>query len=266
MSETLDPAELMRQVATALRFERWNGADAVSRSWTSAVEPVLAPAPAPVPVPAPVQARVPVPAPAPAPAPVRAAAPPVDVETALQILRTRIGDCTRCEHAAGRQHIVHGTGNPRARLMLVGAAPDAAADASGLPWQGEAGALLDKMLLAMGTSRAETWMTYLNLCRSPSGGDASDAAVRACSPFLRTQIETIKPEVVLLCGELPARFLLRSAAALGDLRGRWSKLLGIDVLPTHDPAHLLQQPALKREAWADLQLVMRRLGLTPPSR
>jgi len=239
----------VRQVAAALRFERWNGADRVSRSWAAG------PGAAAVDVPAtpPVAAAVSVAAPAPAPA-------------ALAALRARIGVCTLCGHAASRQQIVHGMGNPHARLMIVGAEPDAASDASGLPWQGQVGDLLAKMLTAMGTSRDETWMTYLTLCRGPGVSDADDSAIRTCSKFLRTQIETIRPEVILLCGELPSRFLLRSQAPWAQLRGQWFKLLGFDALPTHDPAILLQQPALKREAWSDLQMVMKRLRLTPPTR
>lgn len=158
---------------------------------------------------------------------------------------------------------MHGSGDPRARLMVVALGPDAASDAAGQPFQGEVGALLDRMLSAMGTSRAHSWLTYLTQCRSAEVGDD---AIRTCTPYLRTQVELVRPAVMLLCGERTARFLLRSQAPLAELRGQWSSVLGMNAIATHDLEDLLRQPALKREAWADLQRAMQRLGTAPPQR
>lgn len=145
--------------------------------------------------------------------------------------------------------------------MLIGSAPGPEEDAAGLPWQGDAGALLDKMLNAMGLQRAQVFATSLTLCRAPGDAPPDKLAITECSKFLRTQLEAVRPEVLLIFGEVPAKFLLRTTDPLAEMHGRWSTVLGVQALATWDPADLVRDPAKKRMAWADLQVVMGRLGL-----
>lgn len=285
MSETFDPNDLIRELSAALRFQRWNGAESVDRAWASPLPIVEQLAPARPAASLPVRSPA---ASASAVSPVPTAArtlprvaertlPPVaspsvsrpqpvvstreQREEKLRALREEIGDCQRCAHAAGRQHIVHGTGNPMARLMIVGSQPGPGEDATGQPWQGEAGALLDKMLGAMGLRRSEVWLTTAVLCRPPQATVAQREARAACAPFLRRQFDVVRPEVVLAFGEPAARFLLRSQAPLAELRGKWESLLTAGLMATWSPEDMVRDAALKREAWADLQLVMGKLGL-----
>ncbi len=280
MSDAFDPGDLIRELSAALRFQRWNGAESVDRAWASplavvvhpvAVTPAAArPAPTTVPLPTAVTSRTlpprterTLPPLVSAPA-VRPQLPVLTREQRtekLRVLREEIGDCQLCAHAAARQHIVHGTGNPMARLMIIGSQPGPGEDAAGQPWQGEAGALLDKMLGAMGLQRSEVWLTSAVLCRPPQDAVAQREAWTACAPHLRRQFDVVRPEVVLAFGEPAARFLLRSQAPLAELRGKWQSLLTVGLMATWSPEDMVRDAALKREAWADLQLVMTKLGL-----
>jgi uracil-DNA glycosylase family 4 len=282
VSEAFDPHDLIRELSVALRYQRWNGAEVVDRAWATPLPVVETRAPEPLRSQAVAQTRA-------QPVAERSTArvlpqtrtlPPVQARTlppvarphpperdreqilaGLEALRLEIGDCQRCPHAAHRQHIVHGMGNPLARLLIVGSQPGSTEDASGLPFQGEAGALLDKMLAAMGLARTEVWLTTLVLCRSPQDQPPQRDAVSACVPFLRRQFDLIRPEVVLTFGEPAARVLTRNQGPLQAIRGKWLPLMHSELLATWAPEDMLRDAALKREAWADLQLVMARLGL-----
>lgn len=246
-----DPQELMRSVAAALRFARYTGAEAIDRRWAKPLEVVQE-----IPQPQPVQTR-PV---QPRPQPQQPQVTLLDPAVALQKLNARIDGCVKCVHSQSRSQIVFGQGNPRARLMLVGDAPGPEEDRAGLPWQGESGALLDKMLAAIGLARADVWMTTVTLCLPPQPEIVAREPLLACSPYLRTQMETVKPEVVLLMGEAVSQFLLRKTQPLAEMRGQWTQVLDRATLATWAPAHLLSDPAKKRQAWADLQAVQAKLA------
>ena len=159
-----DPAQLVRSLAASLRFARWTGADVVDRAWARPEQAVAASV-----VPPPDRAP---PRPAIAPPPARTTAPIPQATTPdpvlmLEKLRARVTGCERCAHAQCRTQIVFGQGNPRAKVLIVGDAPGALEDAAGQPFQGEAGALLDKMLGAIGLARADVWLTTIALCRPP---------------------------------------------------------------------------------------------------
>lgn len=273
----VEPAELIRALATTLRFARWSGADAVDRAWARHA-PTASEAFAPPESGRPPRRAEPAPPPLTRLPPANSRANPQmsrpvvpsqhahpDPAAALTRLEARIGDCQRCSHAACRSRVVFGQGNPRARLLVVGDAPGAAEDAAGLPWQGEAGALLDRMLSAIGLTRRDVWLTTITLCRPPPGPVAS-AAILACSPFLRTQITAIGPEVVLLLGQAAAQFLHRREVPLGELRGVWTQVLDRPALATWSPETLLADASKKREAWSDLQQVQARLQALGPRR
>lgn len=186
---------------------------------------------------------------------------------ALQTIRDLIGDCTRCPLAyAGRRNIVFGDGDPNARLMFVGEGPGADEDASGIPFVGKAGQLLNNMIAAMGLQREQVYIANIVKCRPPANRTPEPVEANTCSPFLLEQIDVIRPEVIVALGATAATYLLGVKQSLGSLRGTWHTCRGAKVAVTYHPAYLLRDPTQKGEAWKDLQRVMAELGLKPPTK
>ena len=186
---------------------------------------------------------------------------------ALQAIRDVIGDCTRCPLAyAGRRTIVFGDGDPNARLMFVGEGPGADEDASGIPFVGKAGQLLNNMIAAMGLKREQVYIANIVKCRPPANRTPEPVEANTCSPFLLEQIDTIQPEVIVALGGTAATYMLGVKQSLASLRGTWHTCRGAKVAVTYHPAYLLRDPTQKGEAWKDLQRVMAELGLKPPGK
>ncbi len=211
-------------------------------------------------------------APMPKPQPLEILFPPLapvaatDREAALERLRTEIGDCTRCPLAyAGRHSIVFGEGDPNARLMFVGEGPGADEDASGRPFIGKAGQLLNNMITAMGLTRGQVYIANIVKCRPPGNRTPEFVEATTCSQFLLQQIDIVRPEMIVALGSTAASYVLGVRQSLASLRGEWFSSRGAKVAITYHPAFLLRDPRQKAEAWKDLQRVMAELGLTPPS-
>jgi len=191
----------------------------------------------------------------------------VEAATALRVIREDLGDCQRCKLAPGRKNIVFGVGKPDADLVFVGEAPGATEDARGEPFVGDAGQLLTKMIAAMGFAREDVYIANILKCRPPGNRDPEPDEVEACEPFLKRQLDTLRPKVIVALGRIAAQTLLRSDAPISALRGRWKSYHGIALLPTYHPAFLLRQPGQKRTAWEDLKEVLAELerqGMRPP--
>ncbi len=189
-----------------------------------------------------------------------------DPVKALLAIREDIGDCTRCRLAKqGRKQIVFGVGNPRAELMFIGEAPGADEDAQGEPFVGRAGQLLTNMIKAMGLTREEIYIANIIKCRPPGNRTPERDECETCSPFLMRQIATIKPKAIVALGAVAAKTLLAINAPMTELRGKWYDFRGTKLAVTYHPAFLLRDPRQKKEAWKDLQMVMKELGLKPPS-
>jgi len=190
--------------------------------------------------------------------------PPADRAAALEAVRAEIGDCTRCPLAyAGRHNIVFADGDPNARLMFVGEGPGADEDASGLPFVGKAGQLLNNMIGAMGLKREEVYIANIVKCRPPGNRTPEPIEANTCTQFLVKQIDIVRPEVIVALGATAATYLLGVRQSLGSLRGHWHSSRGAKVAVTYHPAFLLRDPRQKGEAWKDLQRVMAELGLKP---
>jgi uracil-DNA glycosylase len=171
-----------------------------------------------------------------------------------------------CRLAETRRHVVFGVGNPHAELMFVGEAPGYHEDAQGEPFVGEAGSLLNRMISSMGFKREEVYICNVLKCRPPENRDPRPDEIAACSPFLRAQIESIKPKVIVTLGAFAARTLLGVSSSMGAMRGKWRQFMGIDLMPTFHPAFLLRSPDFKVQAWSDLKMVCEKLGRVPPQR
>jgi DNA polymerase len=204
--------------------------------------------------------------PFPTPPAVSAATKPSDKAAALQMIREDIGDCTRCALHKGRNKLVFADGSPNARLMFVGEGPGADEDAQGLPFVGRAGQLLNNMIMAMGLKREEVYIANVVKCRPPGNRTPEPEEANTCSPFLFRQIDVVRPEVIVALGATAATYLLGQRQPLAGLRGRVHSFRGTKLIVTYHPAFLLRDPRQKKEAWADLQIAMRELGLKAPSR
>ncbi len=184
---------------------------------------------------------------------------------ALEAIRADIGDCTRCPLAfQGRHTIVFADGDPNARLMFVGEGPGADEDAQGLPFVGRAGQLLNNMINAMGLKRSEVYIANVVKCRPPQNRTPEPVEANTCMQFLWRQIEVVRPEVIVALGATAATYLLGGKASLSSLRGRIHSLRQSKLIVTYHPAYLLRDPRQKGEAWKDLQIAMKELGLKSP--
>lgn len=182
---------------------------------------------------------------------------------ALDALRVEIGDCTRCALCEGRNKIVFGDGDPNTRILFVGEGPGADEDEQGLPFVGRAGQLLNNMIVAMGLKREEVYIANVVKCRPPKNRVPEPEEANTCMPFLFRQIDIIRPEIIVALGATAATYLLGGKHALRELRGKVHNALGTKLIVTYHPAYLLRDPNQKKEAWADLQIAMRELGLKP---
>jgi DNA polymerase len=200
-----------------------------------------------------------------------------DPVKALKIVREDLGDCTRCVlHKQGRKQIVFGVGNPKAELMFVGEGPGADEDEKGEPFVGRAGQLLNNMIKAMGISREQVYIANIVKCRPPGNRTPERDECATCSPFLMRQIAVIKPKVIVALGAVAAKTLLAMSASMIQLRGRFYDFRptgmrsndpnwdGCKLAVTYHPAFLLRDPRQKGEAWKDLQMVMKELGMKGP--
>ena len=197
---------------------------------------------------------------------IAAAVAPSERNAALELIRQEIGDCTRCALSTGRNKVVFADGDAKARLMFVGEGPGADEDAQGIPFVGRAGQLLNNMIAAMGLKREEVYIANVVKCRPPGNRTPEPEEANTCSPFLFRQIDVVRPEVLVALGATAATYLLGQRQPLAGLRGRVHSFRGTKLIVTYHPAFLLRDPRQKKEAWADLQIAMRELGLKPPSR
>jgi uracil-DNA glycosylase len=201
-----------------------------------------------------------------APPQVAGAVPVEERAAALQAIREDLGDCTRCALHKGRNKIVFGVGNPAARLMFVGEGPGADEDAQGEPFVGRGGQLLNNMIAAMGLKREECYIANIVKCRPPGNRTPEPDEANTCSPFLFRQIDVVRPQVLVALGATAATYLLGARQPLAGLRGRVHAYRGLSLIVTYHPAFLLRDPRQKKEAWADLQIAMKELGLKAPAK
>ena len=192
--------------------------------------------------------------------------PPAAAASRHAVIREELGECTRCKLAGTRKSIVFGVGAEDAQLMFVGEAPGEQEDRRGEPFVGPAGELLDKMIEAMGWTRAQVYIANILMCRPPGNRNPQPDEVAACVPFLDAKIRAIAPRVIIALGRPAANTLLGTDAPISALRGTFHERQGVKVMPTFHPAYLLREPARKRDAWSDLKVVMAeldRLGIRP---
>jgi len=203
-----------------------------------------------------------------------------DKPAAMRVIRDEIGDCRRCRLCEQRTNIVFGVGSPATRIMFVGEGPGADEDAQGEPFVGRAGQLLNNMIQAMGLRREEVYIANVVKCRPPKNRTPERDECETCGPFLMRQISVVRPEMIVALGATAAKFLLGVSDSMAKLRGHIYEFHPIvpseaperdpsfttNLVVTYHPAFLLRDPRQKKEAWADLQLAMKTLGMPVPKR
>jgi uracil-DNA glycosylase len=189
-----------------------------------------------------------------------AAEPAVQQAPSLEDLRAAIGDCRRCKLASGRTNLVFGVGNPRANVMFVGEGPGRDEDLKGEPFVGRAGQLLtDIITKGMKLKREDVYIANVVKCRPPGNRDPEPDEVEACEPFLKKQVDLVRPKVIVALGKFAVQCLLRSKQPITRLRGQWHEYEGIRLMPTFHPAYLLRNPGDKKLVWEDIQKVIEAL-------
>lgn len=172
----------------------------------------------------------------------------------LAMLEERVHSCTRCPLHEGRMKAVPGQGVFDPLVMVIGEGPGADEDRRGLPFVGRAGQFLDKWLEAIDLDRStNAYIGNIVKCRPPNNRDPRPNESEACLPYLREQIELIRPQAVLTVGRVASGILIGTKAGIGSLRGRTFYYNGIPLIPTYHPSGVLRNPELKRPVWEDLK-------------
>ncbi len=175
----------------------------------------------------------------------------------LASIHADLGDCHRCKLARGRNHIVFGDGNPKAKLMFIGEGPGFEEDRKGQPFVGAAGQLLTRIIEAIKLSRDLVYICNIIKCRPPGNRNPEPDEIKACFPFLKRQISTIQPDYIIALGTFAAQTLLGTVTPISRLRGRFHDYKGIKIVPTYHPAYLLRNPDKKRDVWEDMKMLMK---------
>jgi DNA polymerase len=193
---------------------------------------------------------------------------PVDRAVRLPLLAKEVAGCTKCGLSMTRTKVVVFRGNPEASICFVGEAPGEEEDATGFPFVGRAGQLLDRMITAMGlVPQRDVYICNIVKCRPPNNRGPTDQEMATCMPYLHEQLALVAPKVIVALGNTAVAGLLGSKVGITRLRGSWKLYRTTPVMPTYHPSYLLrpsgQQAEARRQVWEDLQAVMSQLGLPP---
>lgn len=173
-------------------------------------------------------------------------------------LKHTVHSCQSCKLRAGCTQTVFGVGDEKADWLFVGEGPGADEDAYGEPFVGQAGKLLDNMLMAIRLKRgSKVYIANVVKCRPPGNRVPEPDEVATCMPYLQQQIALIQPKVIVALGKTAANALLNNHATLGSLRGTLHRYNSIPLIVTYHPAYLLRSPSEKAKTWQDLCLAQK---------
>jgi uracil-DNA glycosylase len=267
-------ADVAASLRAYLEVQADTGATGIPRARAPAAPTAARPAtPIAIPTLNPTPTSNPTSSPTPTPAPTLTLSPPNQEggqRVSLAQLAQEVAGCTRCVLHASRTQTVFARGSEKASLCFVGEAPGADEDAQGLPFVGRAGQLLDRMIQAMGLSpEKDVYVCNIIKCRPPGNRRPEPEETAACIPYLHEQLASVHPRVIVAMGNTAVSSLLNTRVGISKLRGQWKLYRGTTlVMPTYHPSYLLrpspQQAEAKRQAWEDLQAVMRELKLPVP--
>ena len=189
-----------------------------------------------------------------------------NIKDILDNLKQEVLHCKKCPLGNTRLNAVFGVGDPYTDIMFIGEGPGFQEDHKGEPFVGRAGALLDKIIAAMGFSRQTVYIANIVKChpmKNPSNPELKTndrpptlEEMQTCKPYLDKQIEIISPKVIITLGSSSTKALLQTEETISSLRGNFKEYNGIKLMPTYHPAALLRNPNLKKDVWHDMQKVM----------
>ncbi|MDR0968678.1 MAG: uracil-DNA glycosylase [Holosporaceae bacterium] len=150
-------------------------------------------------------------------------------------------------------NMVFGVGNENADILFLGEAPGAEEDKQGIPFVGQSGRLLDKMLAAVGLDRTKVYITNILPWRPPGNRTPTNQEIELFRPYVLKHIALVDPKAIICLGGTATKALLQTSEGIMRLRGKWARIDGVSarILPTFHPAYLLRSPSQKREAWLD---------------
>lgn len=174
--------------------------------------------------------------------------------------------CSACPLADRRTNVVFGEGVLNAPVMFVGEGPGEQEDLQGRPFVGPAGQLLDRMLAAIGLSRDKNAMICnIVKCRPPGNREPTVEESTQCLPFLRAQVDIVRPRIIVCLGAIAVRHILGPEARITRVRGQWTERKGFWITATYHPAALLRDASRKGQAWSDLQAIHAKLVELEPA-
>ena len=175
----------------------------------------------------------------------------------LNAIHSELKECCRCNLKDNRKNIIFGKGNPDARIMFIGGWPALAEDIMDDPYAGDAGKLFVNIILSMKQTIETVYYTNIIKCRPLADAEPSADEILECLPFIRRQIDVIKPEIICTLGNFATQALLDTDVPLERLRGRFHNYNGIKVMPTYHPTELVKNAEKKRPVWEDMKKIMK---------
>jgi len=181
-------------------------------------------------------------------------------DTLWELVKKNAMNCVACPLAATRNKVVFGDGDPKSKLMFIGEGPGADEDAQGLPFVGRAGKLLTQILTAAKIDRKQVYITNIVKCRPPENRAPVPEEMIVCDQHLQAQIMLIDPALIILLGNTPARWILKTNEGITKIRGKWFEWRGLPVMPMFHPSYLLRNASSKEGSpkhltWLDIQEV-----------
>ncbi len=193
--------------------------------------------------------------------------PLADRQLQLDGLAQQVAGCTACPALVGcRTNTVFGEGSPAPRVAFFGEGPGADEDRTGRPFVGKAGQLLTKMIEACTFRREDVYILNTVKCRPPGNRNPEPEEISNCRAYFETQLSILRPEYIVCLGAVSSQALLKSKLSVGRMRGKLHRYFDSKVLVTYHPAYLLRNPAAKKAAWQDLQLMLKDAGIDPKQR
>ena len=176
-------------------------------------------------------------------------------------LEAEVKQCKKCRLCQNRNNVVFGVGNKEAKLMLIGEGPGADEDIQGEPFVGKAGKLMNMAFEAIGLKREDVYIANIVKCRPPSNRNPEDDEAAACLNYLRNQVILVKPQIIVLLGNVALKNILGKEYGITASRGKWVEKKGILYMPTWHPAALLRDETKKIDFIKDLKLVMEKIEI-----
>ncbi len=186
-----------------------------------------------------------------------------DKQSLLEKLKRKILNVSSCELKKNSKQIVFNDGDPQSPIMIVGEGPGQKEDEIGKPFVGDAGILLNKMLEAINISRPKVYLTNVVNYRPPNNRKPEPSEINRYSVFLREHINIIDPKILILLGGTAMESLFGQTLKISKERGKWKELIvnqkTYQTILTFHPAYLLRQPDQKKNSWADLKMIRKKI-------